>query len=77
MMAIDSFDKSDKVRAVQVCRQESEFDRMYWHSRQSHIDRLEKGLCNPEADVIFTETLRILERISDHADNLGVSVSRS
>ncbi|MBP1692288.1 MAG: phosphate:Na+ symporter [Chloroflexi bacterium] len=77
MMAIDSFDKSDKVQALQVCRQESEFDRMYWHSRQSHIDRLEKGLCNPEADVIFTETLRILERISDHADNLGVSVSRS
>jgi len=77
LLAIDSFDRSDKVQAGQVCRLESEFDHMYWHTRQSHIDRLEKGLCHPEADVIFTETLRILERISDHADNLGVSVSRS
>jgi hypothetical protein len=38
---------------------------------------LEAGVCHPEADVIFTETLRNLERISDHADNLGVSVARS
>jgi len=43
-------------------------------TRQSHIERLEAGLCQPEADVIFTETLRNLERVSDHADNLGVSV---
>lgn len=61
----------------QVCRQESEFDRMYWEARQSHINRLLAGSCHPEADVIYTETLRCLERISDHADNLGVSVSRS
>jgi Na+/phosphate symporter len=50
---------------------------MYWKTRQMHIQRLEAGLCHPEADVIFTETLRLLERISDHADNVGVSVSRS
>jgi len=24
--------------------------------------------------VIYTETLRLLERISDHADNIGISV---
>ncbi len=41
------------------------------------VERLEAGTCNPEADVIFTETLRNLERVSDHADNLGVSVARS
>jgi hypothetical protein len=34
-------------------------------------------VCQPEADVIFTEILRLLERISDHADNLGVSVARN
>lgn len=41
---------------------------------QKHIQRLETGLCNPKADVIYTETLRLLERISDHADNIGESV---
>jgi Na+/phosphate symporter len=50
---------------------------MYWQARQRHIERLEAGICKPEANVVFTEMLRLLERISDHADNLGVSVERS
>jgi phosphate:Na+ symporter len=56
---------------------ESEFDILYWQTRQRHIERLDAGICNPEANVIFTEILRDLERISDHADNLGVSVMRT
>jgi len=56
---------------------ESEFDSLYLQARQRHIRRLEAGTCQPEADVIFTETLRLLERISDHADNIGVSVARN
>jgi phosphate:Na+ symporter len=50
---------------------------MYLEARQGHIQRLEEGVCQPEADVVFVEWLRNLERISDHADNLGVSVSRN
>ena len=45
-------------------------------ARQKQIKRLEAGICQPEADVLFTEALRNLERISDHADNLGISVMR-
>ncbi|MCU0488600.1 MAG: hypothetical protein MUE67_06585, partial [Anaerolineales bacterium] len=76
-LAIEAFQAGNKEQALQVCRLESQFDQMYWKTRQAHIERLEQGLCHPEADVIFTETLRTLERISDHADNLGVSVARS
>ena len=76
-MALQAFSDSDAEKANEVCRQESEFDKLYWRTRQEHIKRIEEGVCQPEADVIFTETLRILERISDHADNLGVSVARS
>jgi phosphate:Na+ symporter len=76
-MSIQAFKESDPLLAQEVCRLESEFDRLYWHTRQMHIQRLEAGVCHPEADVIYTETLRNLERISDHADNLGVSVARS
>jgi phosphate:Na+ symporter len=50
---------------------------MYWEARQHHIDRLNEGICTSEAHVVFTEVLRILERVSDHADNLGVSVMRA
>jgi phosphate:Na+ symporter len=76
-LSIIAFQSGDGVLAQKVCREESEFDKLYWQIRQSHIERLEKGRCQPEADVIFTETMRLLERISDHADNLGVSVARS
>lgn len=75
--SLKAFRDSDSQLALAVCEAESEFDRMYWKARDRHILRLKAGLCHPEADVIFTETLRLLERISDHADNLGVSVSRT
>ncbi|OGN93635.1 MAG: hypothetical protein A2Z71_02095, partial [Chloroflexi bacterium RBG_13_50_21] len=76
-LAIHAFSTSNIEEARRVCQMEGEFDIMYWQTRQAHILRIEEGVCQPEADVIFTETLRILERISDHADNLGVSVARS
>ena len=75
--AVRAFQDSDKLLAKQVCEMESEFDKLYWQTRQKHIERLESGVCNPQANVIFTEVLRTLERISDHADNLGVSVMRA
>lgn len=77
VMAIRAFSTSDKELAKQVSELEREFDRMYWRTRQSHIHRIEEGRCHPQADVIFTETLRMLERISDHADNVAVSVTRA
>jgi phosphate:Na+ symporter len=77
LLALRAFEEGNRELAREACRLESEFDRLYWQIRQLHIERLEKGVCHPEADVIFTETLRNLERISDHADNLGVSVARS
>jgi phosphate:Na+ symporter len=77
LLALHAFAVSDREEARQVCRMEIEFDKLYWHTRQAHIHRIEQGVCQPEADVIFTEILRLLERISDHADNLGVSVARN
>ena len=75
--SVQAFQGDDKALAKHVCEMESEFDKLYWQTRQRHIERLEAGICNPEANVIFTEVLRTLERISDHADNLGVSVMRA
>jgi len=77
VLAIQAYSEVDKAKAEEVCRQEREFDKMYWQARQAHIHRIEEGNCHPQEDVIYTETLRILERISDHADNLAVSVERA
>ena len=77
VLAVEAVSEKNAEKARLVSAKESEFDRMYWRARQAHIHRMEQGVCQPEADVIITETLRILERISDHADNLAVSVMRS
>ncbi len=77
VMSIQSFAEGDCEKAKQVCTRENEFDGLYGLARRAHIHRLEEGGCQPQADVIFTEILRILERISDRAENLAVSVMRS
>ncbi len=77
LLAVHAFEENDRNLAQRVCEQEKEFDQQYWKTRQGHIERLKIGVCQPDADVIFTEVLRNLERISDHADNLGISVMRS
>jgi len=75
--ALVAFRDGDRELAEKVQQAEKEFDSMYMKARQRHIRRMENGMCHPEANVIFTETLRLLERICDHADNLGVSVARN
>jgi phosphate:Na+ symporter len=76
-LALLAFQTSDRSLAQRACRMEDQFDRLYIEARQGHVKRLEANICHPEADVIFTETLRNLERISDHADNLGISTMRN
>jgi len=75
--ALDALRDRDRAMARHACDLEEEFDEIYLEARQGHIQRLREGVCQPEADVLFVEWLRNLERISDHADNLGVSVSRT
>ena len=76
-LAVQALRDGDPNAAQMACRQEDELDELYWAARQAHIDRLDVGVCTAEADVIFIESLRNLERIGDHAENLGISVLRS
>ena len=75
--ALGAFRGGDRAMAEGACMMESEFDGLYLAARQAHIERLEEGVCQPAADVLFVESLRNLERICDHADNIGVSVQRN
>jgi phosphate:Na+ symporter len=77
VFALQSLRDGDQTLARRACDLEDEFDDLYLKARQGHIDRLNTGVCQPEAEVLFVETLRNLERISDHADNLGTSVMRT
>jgi phosphate uptake regulator len=60
-----------------ACRMEDEMDRMYWKTRKKLSKRSKEGKIEPGADTIYIEILRNLERISDHADGLGISVMRA
>jgi phosphate:Na+ symporter len=74
--ALHAFQAHDQELAKQACRLEDEMDHLTLSVRQGHLQRVRQGICNPEADVLFVETLRNLERISDHADNIALSVLR-
>jgi len=76
-LAMKALATGDKAIARAVIEGEDRIDVMERELRESHRQRSERGICAPKADILFVETLRNLERIGDHADNLGISVLRS
>ena len=73
-LALKALESGDKIVAKAVLTGEDHIDVMEKRLRESHKDRQERGICAPKADILYIETLRNLERVGDHADNLGVSV---
>ena len=42
--------------------------------QKSHVKRLTKGKCIPEAGMLFSDTISGLERVGDHATNVAFSI---
>lgn len=57
--------------AVKSIKSEEEIDRMEKELRDSHIERLNKGVCKPTSGVIYLDIISNLERIGDHATNIA------
>jgi phosphate:Na+ symporter len=53
---------------------EDDVDDLERKLKEAHVERMRSGKCDPQADAVFVETLRNLERISDHADNIAYDV---
>jgi phosphate:Na+ symporter len=73
-VALKAFKKNDRVLVEQVVQSEDEVDKLEKKFKRNHVERLRKGLCQPEADPIYIETLRNLERVSDHSYNIALSL---
>lgn len=69
-LSLKAFRKNDPALIDQVVQNEDEVDHLEKKCKHSHVVRLRKGQCQPEADPIYVETLRNLERISDHSYNI-------
>jgi len=72
--SIESLKTKNKALAKVAEKLEDDVDDLERKLKETHVERVRDGVCEPEADQIFIETLRNLERISDHADNIAYDV---
>ncbi len=72
--SIEALKTEDKELAKKVTELEDQIDAFEKKFKRNHIRRLKAGTCDIRTDVIFTDTLRNLERIGDHADNIASSI---
>ena len=70
--AMTSLQQEDVSLANRVILElEDKIDAQEKQYRMNHIDRLNKGECDPERGVNFIDLLGNLERIGDHSDNIA------
>ncbi|MFW9956554.1 MAG: Na/Pi cotransporter family protein [Candidatus Odinarchaeota archaeon] len=73
-IAINSLKTKSKEEARIAEKLEDKIDILERKLKASHAIRVQEGICDPQADQIFIETLRNLERIGDHADNIAYDI---
>ena len=73
-VTLKALKSGDEKMVTRVLTLEEEIDALEKQYKLNHIERLKKKICHPEADTIFIESLRNLERISDHAYNLALTL---
>lgn len=61
-------------KARQVLKLEEEIDALEEEYRASHIERLNKLLCQPSSGAVFLDLISNLERVSDHSSNISLYV---
>lgn len=72
--AIEALDLNDNQLAREVAEQENVIDRMERQFRKNHILRLNEGVCEGHAGVMYVDILSNLERIGDHSVNIADAI---
>ncbi|HHW66137.1 MAG: phosphate:Na+ symporter [Epulopiscium sp.] len=72
--AIRAREENDPILAKSVEPNEDMVDKMEKELRKRHIERLAKNECSATSGVVFLDVISNLERISDHASNIALSV---
>lgn len=71
---IKAFENEDLDAARLVLEQEDQFDYLEKRLRERHIERLNRGECNPDSAISFIELIHYIERMSDNCKNVAEAV---
>lgn len=72
--AMDMFSKRSPEHMKEIIQLEDEVDEKEKKLQKSHIKRMTKGRCSPEAGMIFSDAISGLERVADHATNIAFAI---
>lgn len=71
---IGSLEKDDIQAAQSALINEDTLNKMQMNFRGSHVERMTKGVCSPEAGLIFIDLVDNIEKIGDHLTNIAQAV---
>lgn len=72
--ALDMFTNRNKQHMQEILDLEDDIDAKEKKFQQSHVKRLTKNKCTPEAGMLFSDTISGLERVADHATNIAFAI---
>ena len=72
--SLDMFTNRNQKHMQEILRLEDEIDEKEKKLQRSHVKRLTKNKCTPEAGMIFSDTVSGLERVADHATNSAFAI---
>lgn len=75
--AIESYRTDDPIKALATQKYEALIDSQQKEFRDSHIQRLNAGICIPIAGILFLDIISNMERVGDHAMNIADIVAGS
>lgn len=72
--SLDMFSHKNQQHMQEILDLEDEIDLKEKKLQKSHVKRLTKKECTPEAGMVFSDTVSGLERIADHATNIAFAI---
>ncbi len=70
-LALRAWREDEAKYALAIKDREAHIDEQEEEMRRRHIDRLNQNLCSPVSGIVYLDIISNLERIGDHAANIG------
>lgn len=75
--SVEMFSTGSDELAEDVQQLEDAIDEKEREIQRSHVQRMTKNLCTPEASMIFSDIVSGLERVADHATNIAFAMDNT